>query len=638
MTSSINMIQENDINIYINPDGKNNNNICILESKKESSKNKEKIKVEEKKVKEKEEKIKNEEHKIKVEEEKIKDKNLNLEQKNKEKQSKNKEFFLYPIAQKKKKNNNNSINEFNSKKELIKCKKLLEEDQKEVNNNSINFVQERKNIVQINPSKRKKIKFQQPFETSSINFEMCRKAPPIDNSYHYYFSFPRIKKPFTSLKEGSTMFSLEPTKRNNYKAKNNNNKKNNKCNLNNKKSHWNYPKYDCNNNNDYFLFHFFNNYIPSEKFFESLNKEINNYCTVTNINKTNLSVIFEKYLDKIEKIIKHGLQNDYEINFGHYGSYFTGLSIEGSDLDILVYYKPKNEFQDFYRDIIELLTLHKNEFEFINPILTASVPVIKLQIDISDEIKDLKMKNMFYFENSEISKINIDLSISQEEKDYQRSHDIVSYINQSLEEYPQIKSVLLILKRYFKQMKMNRSFTGGLSSFSLYLLALCFCKYNIQCESVAKLLYFFMENFSYFDYANFGINVEDENYFYSLDQNNNNNENDIDNFSETDTNSTDLELMNKKDEIYIIDPLTKLNVAKSSFKVDEIRYTFNTGFDLLRMEGWKYDYANFTNKNNDGPIFDSMDELYEDENSDFSIIKKLFGLKSNRNYFDFFSN
>ena len=56
------------------------------------------------------------------------------------------------------------------------------------------------------------------------------------------------------------------------------------------------------------------------------------------------------------------------------------------------------------------------------------------------------------------------------------------------------------------------------------------------------------------------------------------------------------------------------------------------------MEGWRYDCANFTNKNNDGAIYDSMDELYEDESSDFAIIKKLFGLKSNRNYFDFFSN
>ena len=646
MTSTINMIQENDINIYINPDGKNNNNICILETKKENSqsKNKEKIKVEENKIKEKKEKNKEEGNKLKEEEKIIEDEKINEESKKNEKQSKNKEFFLYPIAQKKKKNNNNSINEINTKKESNKCKKHLEEDQKEINNNSINFVQERKNIVQINPSKRKKFKYQQPFETSSINFEMCRKTPPIDNSYPYYFSFPRIKKPFTSLKEGSTMFSLAATKKDNFKTKNKNNKKNNNkstnknnnCNLNNKD--WNYPKYNCDNNNNYFLYHFFNNYVPSEKFFESMNKEINNYCSITNINKTNLSPIFEKYLEKIENIIQNGLQNNYEIKFGHYGSYFTDLSIEGSDLDILIYYKSKNEFQDFYKDIIELLTIHKNEFDFINPILTASVPIIKLQIDISEEIKDLKMKNMFYFESNEISKINIDLSISQDEKDYQRSHDIVSYINQSVEEYPQIKSIILILKRFFKQMKMNKSFTGGLSSFSLYLLALCFCKYNIQCESVAKLLYFFMENFSYFDYANFGINVEDENYFYSLDQNNNNNENDADNFSETDTTSTDFELMNKKDEIYIIDPLTKLNVAKSSFKVDEIRYTFNTGFDLLRMEGWRYDCANFTNKNNDGAIYDSMDELYEDESSDFAIIKKLFGIKSNRNYCDFFSN
>ena len=160
---------------------------------------------------------------------------------------------------------------------------------------------------------------------------------------------------------------------------------------------------------------------------------------------------------------------------------------------------------------------------------------------------------------------------------------------------------------------MNKSYTGGLSSYSLYLLIYTFIK-NIPNYSLGKSLYFFLTRFSYFDFKNYGIDSE-KNIFVI-------NSNDID----------------KKDEIIIIDPLTKLNVAKSSFKVDEIRYTFNTGFDLLRMEGWRYDCANFTNKNNDGAIYDSIDELYEDESSDFAIIKKLFGLKSNRNYFDFFSN
>ena len=99
-----------------------------------------------------------------------------------------------------------------------------------------------------------------------------------------------------------------------------------------------------------------------------------------------MNKIRNKHLIKTEDLIQKNLNNKYEIKFGHYGSYFTNLSIEGSDLDILIFYKPNNPSFDFMEDIINLLNQSKDEFENIKPILTASVPVIRLEVNISNEI------------------------------------------------------------------------------------------------------------------------------------------------------------------------------------------------------------------------------------------------------------
>ena len=642
-SQQFNMIQENASNVIINSYN-NNNNIFIRGNKKPEEKKLKKVetpkKTEEKveKIEKKEEKIeiKNEEKKeIKNEEKKEEDnKEEEKDAKTKEK-NKKKEFFLYPINKKKSKDNNNinKINEIKETKEKPKNnkhkkQKNLKEDFKEVpnkNNNKnykkFNFVQERKNNVQINPCPRRKKKVS--FQTSSINFEMHMK--PNFDSYPYYYSFPMMK-PFTSLSEVSTKFSMPSTINNNNEIQTNKNSVEDKR----QKSHWDYSQYINNYNNNLQLF---NSFIPSEKYFDSLNKELNNYLSVTNLNIKNLKNLYEEKLEKIENLIQNGLSENYEIKFGHYGSFFSNLSIEGSDLDILIYYNKKKEDSEFYKDILNLLEANKNKFENVNPILTASVPVIKLQIDIKNEIleKDIKLKDASYFEEEDLSKIKIDLTFTENEQEFQHSHEIVTYINKSLEEYPLIKPILLLLKRYFKDMNMNKAYTGGLCSYSLFLLVLSFCKSNKQCESATKLLYYFMENFTYFDYCNYCIDVEKENCYILKDKNDNEK-------SVSDGNSsydTNYELY--ENEIYIVDPISKLNVSKSSFKVDEIILTFRKAFNLLYYEGWYYD-LNSKDKNKENSIIDSMNELYEDDSSDFKTIKKLFDLNTLKNYFDFYFN
>ena len=372
-------------------------------------------------------------------------------------------------------------------------------------------------------------------------------------------------------------------------------------------------------------------YTPSEKFFDSLTSEIKNYNTITLSNVSNLNQIRNKYLSEVENMIKKELDSKYEIKYGHYGSHFTNLSIEGSDVDIVIYYKNKNgeKNKDFFKDILFILNQHEDKFESIQPILTASVPVIKLQIGIKNDIKDLKLEHMGYLEGYwEFDKINFDLTFTQNEQDYIHSQQIVDYINKSLNTYPIIAQLLLLLKRYFKIMKMNKSFHGGLSSYSLYLLILSFCKkFPTVITSKGKALFSFLGIFSYFEFDKLGINVEDTNIFYYL----NNTMNINNNISDDDI---------TKKEINLIDPLTKLNVAKSSFKVDEIQTTFRTAYDFLRTEGCYYDYAIFVHKTGyDNDFYKQIKNNYDIfDTNDFKIIKKMFTLNKKRFFCDFFAN
>ena len=385
-------------------------------------------------------------------------------------------------------------------------------------------------------------------------------------------------------------------------------------------------------NNNYFnernipiISNIYTPYTASDKFFDSLTQEINNYKTVTLNNISLLSSIRNKYLMEIENLIKSNLDLKYEIKYGHYGSHFTNLSIEGSDLDILIYYKNKKgeNNNEFFNDILNVLNQNVDKFELIQPILTASVPVIKLQISIENDIKGLKLEYMSYFEGqNELNKINFDLTFTQNEQEYLHSQQVVEYINKSINTYPIITNLILVLKRYFKIMKMNKSFHGGLSSYSLYLLILSFCKkFPTVITSQGKALFSFLGIFSFFEFDKLGVDIESQNIFYYL-----NNTISEDNF--------------QKKEINIIDPLTKLNVAKSSFKVDEIQMTLRSAYDFLRTEGCYYDYAVFVHKTGyDTDFFKQIKNNYDIfDNNDFKIIKKMFTLNKKGLFCDFFAN
>ena len=570
-----------------------------------------------------------------------------------QKKNKNNDFFLYPICSnvKKKNKKKKNINSLNSKKEQKSEIKMNIEKNEEYRTNST--------PLKVNNSKNSKIAIFGLYSKDNQknnNINQSKSLSPLSSKYNQVFSF---NKPIKDIIRNNITISndkshnIDKTEDNILKIEkssylsfeNINNMKDNNLNVNN-----NINNYFNNNNNEIYNANNINNtddnnninnysnasiisnvyspYNPSEKFFESLTNEISNYISVTNQNMSNLNAAHLKHLDELEKLIKTNLESKYEIKYAHYGSHFTNLSIEGSDLDILINYKSKNkEKNDFFEDILSILNQNEKKFSLIQPILTANVPVIKLQIDIKNEINDIKLNKMPYFEDdNELSKVNFDLTFTQDEKEYQHCHQIVSYINKSLVVYPIIKSLMIFLKRYFKIMKMNKSFHGGLSSYSLYLLLYAFCKkYPVVISSLGKAIYSFLAFFSMFDFNNCGVDVENKDIYYYLN-------NDINNINNIDE-------QNKKKEINIIDPLTKLNVAKSSFKVEEIKNTFRIGYEFLRVEGYYYDCELLAKKsgyvNN---YFNKIITDYDKDNNDFKTIKKLFGLYKKPYFCDFCPN
>ena len=550
----------------------------------------------------------------------------------KEEKIKTKEFFLFPINNKKNKNkmknkdNNEDITNITNEKSLS-----------EKNNIKINYkeTEEEKSLIIVNDSKiinnksKSKTDMTQLSETSIIQFEMLKSEnnkkgeEEQKQNKQYYLNSPESTTSFSfeavsKEKKNELQEIINQKKENKEYQDNNKNENKNQINMtiniiNNQYIYPQFPLFNFNIDNfalmqSQFLYYY---HVPSQNFFDALSKEIKVYENFTSKNIEILNKIRSKYLIKVEKMIESGLNKKYKIKFGHYGSFFTNLSIEGSDVDILVYYKPLEPNLDFLKDIINLLNENEEEFESINPRLSASVPVIVLQINISEEIDNKTLKFLPYFETKDISHINIDLTFTSDEKEYKRPGQIVNYINASLKKYEEIRPLLLVIKRYFRVMKMNKSFTGGLSSYSLFLLILAFLKSNEQQLSLSKALYYFMEKYSIFDFKNFGIDVEEKECYFPLDdfENSNNNNQEIQNIVDIDN----IVENNRIEEIKIIDPFTKLNVAKSSFRLDEIKITFNKALYFLKYESWKF--QNDTVNDN------------KEITDDFTIIKKLFNIK-----------
>ena len=366
-------------------------------------------------------------------------------------------------------------------------------------------------------------------------------------------------------------------------------------------------------------------------FFDKLHNDIIKYETKV-ISLLNHGMKFKDYcITEIKRLIQETLDfsNDYTIEV--YGSYATGLMIEASDIDIKIKLNKgsKSDLDEFFQKVCEKLEKEK-KFDEINPIGTASVPVIKLLLskekfikgknelensykqfkefslfkhylfDIN-ELTKIKIDVTFILPKDNINKINNDIDMNNNNTDNNNNtihdHDksmgseisSVSYVKEQISLYPEVKFILRVLKRYFYYKKMNTSFLGGLSSYNLFLLLLSYAKFlkisqNFEKTNLGYFLYHFLYFFKIFDFKQYIIDINSSTNIYDI------------------LPPEKAKEFNFGKSIVIIDPLTGVNASKSSYKIDEIQNTFGEAFDFFQNEQIKYDKEGKTkiNKGNNG--------------------------------------
>ena len=327
-------------------------------------------------------------------------------------------------------------------------------------------------------------------------------------------------------------------------------------------------------------------------------KEIIDNTIKVNNNKRILEKAREKYIKKIYELINIFLNNE-KIDFlcSFYGSTISGLSIENSDIDIMVKLKKNENDNDYLRNVMNILAnnLKNNNINYISniiPIFSASVPVIKLECNLnndesfSSEVNTLMKKCNLSF--NDITKLYFDITFFVVENEHNRipSELMIDYIKETIMTYPQIIDIMYVMKRFLFNKKLNKSYQGGISSYSLFLLTLAFVKYykNIHNLPVGTLLTEFLNHYINFDFYNNVIQPNlDDNIYSSFE-----NYHDFNKYS-----------------LNIIDPITGLNVSKSTFKIEQIQNAFREGLDIILGNFGKINNGIFNNNNN-AKILDSF--------------------------------
>ena len=346
--------------------------------------------------------------------------------------------------------------------------------------------------------------------------------------------------------------------------------------------------------------------------FDDLTKEIISYEE----NITNNLKLLDKFrrdiYEKIKIFIENILnKNNFEAELINYGSHETGLSTEFSDIDILIKFCKKFTMSNIslnnQQNIEEILSLIYNELNLekekfniiqINAIYTASVPVLKIKFDLdkiipSDIKKKIKDNYLFNFEE-EILQLNFDFTFQEVENMDTiikiPSLEIINFIKGCLYMYKEIKPIILILKRYMKINKLNSSFHGGLSSYSLFLLLYSYIKsMYIQNNTIGHYLYGFFEFYSNFNFGIYLINSKLDCPFILLDE-------------------------LHESGMMLIDPITSLNVSKSTFRIDQIKSVLTKGMVIIRNIFLTNKGKNFIFNINSDNKYIFLDELFKCRN------------------------
>nr|XP_033797602.1 terminal nucleotidyltransferase 4B [Geotrypetes seraphini] len=247
-------------------------------------------------------------------------------------------------------------------------------------------------------------------------------------------------------------------------------------------------------------------------------------------------------VNRIENVIKE-LWPSADVQI--FGSFKTGLYLPTSDIDLVVF--GKWETLPLWT-LEEALRKHNVADENSVKVLDkATVPIIKL----TDSFTEVKVDISFNVQNG--------VKAAQLIRDF-------------IKKYPVLPYLVLVLKQFLLQRDLNEVFTGGIGSYSLFLMAVSFLQLHPRedaCSPDANygvlLIEFFELYGRHFNYLKTGIRIKDGGSYVAKDEVQ---KNMLDGY--------------RPSMLYIEDPLQPGNdVGRSSYGAMQVKQAFDYAYVVL---------------------------------------------------------
>ncbi|KAF1393134.1 hypothetical protein PFLUV_G00035310 [Perca fluviatilis] len=247
-------------------------------------------------------------------------------------------------------------------------------------------------------------------------------------------------------------------------------------------------------------------------------------------------------VDRIKGVI-HDLWPSAEVQV--FGSFSTGLYLPTSDIDLVVFGKwetlPLWTLEEALR---KRNVADENSIKVLDK---ATVPIIKL----TDSFTEVKVDISF----------NVKSGVKA-----------ARLIKEFKEKYPVLPYLFLVLKQFLLQRDLNEVFTGGIGSYSLFLMAVSFLQLHYRDDvcspniNIGVLLIEFFELYGrHFNYLKTGIRIKDGGCYVAKD--------------EVQRNMMD---GYRPSMLYIEDPLQPDNdVGRSSYGAMQVKQAFDYAYVVL---------------------------------------------------------
>uniref|UniRef100_A0AAV2LV81 Terminal nucleotidyltransferase 4A n=1 Tax=Knipowitschia caucasica TaxID=637954 RepID=A0AAV2LV81_KNICA len=247
-------------------------------------------------------------------------------------------------------------------------------------------------------------------------------------------------------------------------------------------------------------------------------------------------------VDRIKTVI-HNLWPSAEVQV--FGSFSTGLYLPTSDIDLVVFGKwetlPLWTLEEALR---KMNVADENSIKVLDK---ATVPIIKL----TDSFTEVKVDISF----------NVKSGVKA-----------ACLIKEYKEKYPVLPYLVLVLKQFLLQRDLNEVFTGGIGSYSLFLMAVSFLQLHYRDDvcspniNIGVLLIEFFELYGRnFNYLKTGIRIADGGCYVAKD--------------EVQKNMMD---GYRPSMLYIEDPLQPDNdVGRSSYGAMQVKQAFDYAYVVL---------------------------------------------------------